>query len=121
MQLQHLVSDPAYQVFELYQQEHRKGACGGPVRTAHLREVQENAYQRLTEQLLAEENCFRFLIVSWTAAPASTMQICASQRVLSVSVQERLEAHDGAARLGRGKLGGEPLFGARRHFTGRGR
>ena len=49
MQLQHLVSDPAYQVFELYQQEHRKGACGGPVRTAHLREVQENAYQRLTE------------------------------------------------------------------------
>ena len=66
LQLQHMVSDPAYQVFELYQQEMRKGACGGPVRTASQREVLEAMYLRQAEQLLADENCFRFLFVNIT-------------------------------------------------------
>lgn len=66
LQLQHLVSDePCTECQEIFSSEQKRGvAVGGPCSTAHQRTAAEVAYQRRAEQTLADENCFKVLLVS---------------------------------------------------------
>lgn len=65
-QLQHIVcDDSSSQCTTLYIDEGTSTeglATGGPVLTQHLRAVQETTYQKKSEQLLAEENCFKLMV-----------------------------------------------------------
>lgn len=64
-QLQHLVcDDPPAQCTALYLNEAKKGAAGGPVASAHRRLAAEQAYQKKSERLLQDENCFKIYTVS---------------------------------------------------------
>ncbi len=63
-QLQHLVCDDiCVQTLDLYLEERKQGATGGAVGTAHQRLNAESVYQRKSEQLLSEENCFKIAMV----------------------------------------------------------
>lgn len=65
LQLQHIVADEiCIKVTELFLEEQKNDAVGGRMATAHQRANAENAYQRRTEQLLTDENCFKMKIVS---------------------------------------------------------
>ena len=65
LQLQYLVTDESCQeCVELLQQEQRRGGAGGLCNTAHQRASAEIAYQRRSEQALADENCFKMYVVS---------------------------------------------------------
>lgn len=62
-QLQHVVCDEAcLRCTELFLEEQRNGAAGGPVATAPLRAHLEAAYQRRAEQGLVNDNCFKLLL-----------------------------------------------------------
>ena len=69
---------------ELYQQEQGNLATGGSSATQHTRAASEAAYQKRAESLLADENCYKVVIVSvvvfllaWiTIALASLSQGC---------------------------------------------
>ncbi|XP_069994313.1 paired amphipathic helix protein Sin3a isoform X4 [Penaeus vannamei] len=59
-QLQHLVcDDPPVQCTAMYLSEAKKGAAGGPLASAHRRLAAEQAYQKKSERLLQDENCFK--------------------------------------------------------------
>ncbi|KAL5019521.1 hypothetical protein ScPMuIL_002413 [Solemya velum] len=63
-QLQHIVADEiCIKVTELFLEEQKNDAVGGRMATAHQRANAENAYQRRTEQLLTDENCFKMKIM----------------------------------------------------------
>ena len=49
---------------ELYQQEQGNLATGGSSATQHTRAASEAAYQKRAESLLADENCYKVVIVS---------------------------------------------------------
>ena len=55
------------QVTELYQQEQGNLATGGSSATQHMRAVSEAAYQKRSESLLSDENCYKVVIVSQVA------------------------------------------------------
>lgn len=62
-QLQHVVCDEAcLRCTQLFLEEQRAGAAGGPVATAALRAPLEAAYQRRAEQALVNDNCFKLLL-----------------------------------------------------------
>jgi len=64
-QLQHLAGDEGcLQVTKLVEDEKKHGATGGVVSTIHQRLGAETTYQHKAEQLLADENCFKIVIVS---------------------------------------------------------
>ncbi|KAK4299818.1 hypothetical protein Pmani_027930 [Petrolisthes manimaculis] len=59
-QLQHLVcDDPPAQCTAMFLSEAKRGGAGGPVASAHRRLAQEHAYQKRSERLLQDENCFK--------------------------------------------------------------
>lgn len=63
-QLQHLVcDDPPVQCTAMYLSEAKKGAAGGPLASAHRRLAAEQAYQKKSERLLQDENCFKIYTV----------------------------------------------------------
>lgn len=69
-QLQHIVCDEAPQeCIEIFHQELKRDGAGGLCSTAHLRQHAEMTYQKRLEQILAEENCFKILIVSFKSMP----------------------------------------------------
>ena len=49
----------------IYQEETKDGGTGGYCGTSLQRQNAEAAYQRKTEQILTEENCFRVSVVSY--------------------------------------------------------
>lgn len=62
-QLQHVVCDEAcLRCTQLFLEEQRAGAAGGPLATAPLRAALEAAYQRRAEQALVNDNCFKLLL-----------------------------------------------------------
>ena len=64
-QLHTIVTDETcVQVTEMYQQEQPNGATGGSSATQALRALTEAAYQKKTEALLTDENCYKIIIVS---------------------------------------------------------
>ncbi|XP_063866236.1 paired amphipathic helix protein Sin3a-like isoform X2 [Scylla paramamosain] len=59
-QLQHLVCDePPAQCTAMFLTEAKRGGAGGPVASAHRRLAAEQAYQKRSERLLQDENCFK--------------------------------------------------------------
>lgn len=63
-QLQHLVcDDPPAQCTAMFLSEAKRGGAGGPVASAHRRLAQEHAYQKRSERLLQDENCFKIYTV----------------------------------------------------------
>lgn len=66
-QLQHLVCDePPAQCTSMFLTEAKRGGAGGPVASAHRRLPAEQAYQKRSERLLQDENCFKVYTVSIT-------------------------------------------------------
>ena len=66
-QLQHLVTDESSNdCWDLYLSEKRLSGTGGEVATSNKRYFQELLYQKKSEKLLADENCFKIVIVSAT-------------------------------------------------------
>ena len=64
-QLQHLVTDESStDCWDLYLAEKRLNGTGGEVATSNKRYFQELLYQKKSEKLLADENCFKVVIVS---------------------------------------------------------
>ena len=64
-QLQHLVTDESStDCWDLYLSEKRNHGTGGEVTTANKRYYNELLYQKKSEKLLADENCFKVVIVS---------------------------------------------------------
>ena len=64
-QLQHIAGEEnCLKVKELYEEEKANLATGGRVTTAQHRQMAENSYQKRAETALAEENCFKVMIVS---------------------------------------------------------
>ncbi|MPC86070.1 Paired amphipathic helix protein Sin3a [Portunus trituberculatus] len=64
-QLQHLVCDePPAQCTAMFLTEAKRGGAGGPVASAHRRLAAEQAYQKRSERLLQDENCFKVYTVS---------------------------------------------------------
>ena len=64
-QLQNLTSDEtSLQITELFKAEKANEATGGPSATVTARSAAELAYQKKSENLLTDENCFKFLFVS---------------------------------------------------------
>ena len=64
-QLQHLVCDePPVQCTTMFLTEAKRGGAGGPVASAHRRLAAEQAYQKRSERLLQDENCFKVYTVS---------------------------------------------------------
>lgn len=62
-QLQHIVGDEScVQCTDLFMEELKTGATGGPCSTAYQRSAVEAAYQKRAEQLLSEENCFKLIL-----------------------------------------------------------
>ena len=71
-QLHTIVTDETCgQVTELYQQEQGNLATGGSSATQHTRALSEAAYQKRSESLLSDENCYKVVIVSVMALPFS--------------------------------------------------
>ena len=69
-QLQHLVTDESStDCWDLYLAEKRQNGTGGEVATANKRYFQELLYQKKSEKLLADENCFKVIIVSTLIFP----------------------------------------------------
>ena len=65
-QLQHLVLDEAcVDCYDLYQSEKKNNGTGGYCGTAIERQLAELVYQKRSEKLLADENCFKIFIVSF--------------------------------------------------------
>ena len=63
-QLQHLVQDESsVDCWELHLAEKRSGGTGGEVATAEKRYFNELLYQKKSEKLLADENCFKIVMV----------------------------------------------------------
>jgi paired amphipathic helix protein Sin3a len=64
-QLQQLVVDDSSQeCLDIYNDETKKGATGGPCSKAAYNAHAENAYQKRVEQALSDENCYKVYIVS---------------------------------------------------------
>ncbi|XP_053386924.1 LOW QUALITY PROTEIN: paired amphipathic helix protein Sin3a-like [Mercenaria mercenaria] len=62
-QLQHIVSDDnCVKVTEMFHEEKKNKATGGRIATFQQRQMAENSYQKRTEQLLTEENCFKIVV-----------------------------------------------------------
>ncbi|XP_015788602.1 paired amphipathic helix protein Sin3b isoform X2 [Tetranychus urticae] len=62
-QLQHIVGDEAcIQCTEMFVEESKNGATGGPCASHHLRANAEALYQKKAEQLVGEENCYKIII-----------------------------------------------------------
>jgi len=62
-QLTHLVSDEAcVDCYDLYQTEKKNNGTGGYCGTAIERQLAELVYQKRSEKLLADENCFKIFI-----------------------------------------------------------
>ncbi|XP_074602037.1 SIN3 transcription regulator family member A [Brevipalpus obovatus] len=62
-QLQHIVCDETcIQCTEMFIEEAKNSATGGPCSTHHLRAAAEAAYQKRAEQLLSDEICFKIII-----------------------------------------------------------
>merc|ERR1719297_213400 len=62
-QLQHLVTDESSNdCWDLYLTEKRLNGTGGEVATSSKRYFQELLYQKKSEKLLADENCFKIVI-----------------------------------------------------------
>lgn len=62
-QLQHIVcDDTCIQCTEMFIEESKNSATGGPCSTHHLRTNLEAAYQKRAEQLLSDDNCFKIII-----------------------------------------------------------
>ena len=75
-QLHTIVTDETCgQVTELYQQEQGNLATGGSSATQHTRALSEAAYQKRSESLLSDENCYKVVIVSVMALPFSWIMI----------------------------------------------
>ena len=67
-QLQHLVTDDSsVECWELYQTEKKNNGTGGEVSTADKRYFPELLYQKKSEKILADENCFKIVLVSGQA------------------------------------------------------
>ena len=65
-QLQHISSEEnCNKVTDLFHEEKKNNATGGRVATAQHRQLAENTYQKRAETALAEENCFKVMIVSF--------------------------------------------------------
>ncbi|XP_037103877.1 paired amphipathic helix protein Sin3a-like [Syngnathus acus] len=63
-QLQHLVTDDACaRVMDLYLSEVANKATGGSLLTQASRATAEGTYQRKSEQLMSEENCFKLMFM----------------------------------------------------------
>jgi paired amphipathic helix protein Sin3a len=63
-QLQHIVSDDnCVKVTDMFYEEKKNKATGGAIATFQQRQLMENTYQKRTEQLLTEENCFKIIVV----------------------------------------------------------
>ncbi|KAL4216441.1 Paired amphipathic helix protein Sin3a [Mactra antiquata] len=63
-QLQHIVSDESCtRATEFFHEEKKNLATGGRIGTFHQRQMAENSYQKRAEQLLAEENCFKIMVL----------------------------------------------------------
>ena len=70
-QLQHLVTDESsVECWDLYQSEKKNNGTGGEVSTADKRCFAELLYQKKSEKILADENCFKIVLVS----PAQSFQ-----------------------------------------------
>ena len=64
-QLQHISSEEnCNKVLDFYHEEKTNSATGGCVATLQHRQLAENTYQKRAETALAEENCFKVMIVS---------------------------------------------------------
>ena len=64
-QLQHLVTDESsVECWDLYQAEKKNNGTGGEVSTADKRCFAELLYQKKSEKILADENCFKIVLVS---------------------------------------------------------
>ena len=64
-QLQQIATDETCQdCLELYLNEKKSGGAGGTVDTAEDRYYNELMYQKKSEKLLTEENCFKIIFVS---------------------------------------------------------
>lgn len=62
-QLQHMVGDEvSQQCSDLFLEEVKNDATGGPCATAHLRATNEVNYLKKAEQLLEDENCYKATI-----------------------------------------------------------
>ena len=63
-QLQHLVTDDSCtECWDLHLSEKRVGGTGGEVATADKRFFNELLYQKKSEKILADENCFKIVLV----------------------------------------------------------
>ena len=64
-QLQHISGEEnCNKVTDYYHEEKKNSATGGRVATSQHRQLAENTYQKRAETALAEENCFKVMIVS---------------------------------------------------------
>merc|ERR1712088_310232 len=62
-QLQHLVTDESsVECWDLYQSEKKNNGTGGEVSTADKRCFAELLYQKKSEKILADENCFKIVL-----------------------------------------------------------
>ena len=55
--------DNCVKVTEMLYEEKKNKATGGAIATCQQRQMAENVYQKRTEQLLSEENCFKIIVV----------------------------------------------------------
>ncbi len=82
LQLQHLVGDDiGVNVMNLFTEERKRNATGGPVSTAQQRVNAEATYQRKAEQLLTEENCFKVKIVSHQCSGTVNMILVCMKKI----------------------------------------
>ncbi|CAB3383189.1 Hypothetical predicted protein [Cloeon dipterum] len=62
-QLQQLaVDDISHECLEIFNEEKKRGAAGGPCSKAAQSAISEMAYQKRVEQVLTEENCYKIFI-----------------------------------------------------------
>lgn len=88
-QLQHLVcDDPPAQCTSMFLAEAKRGGAGGPVASAHRRLAAEQAYQKRSERLLQDENCFKVYTVSSIADgdPYLYLYVSVSKKIYSCDI-----------------------------------
>ncbi|XP_061671234.1 paired amphipathic helix protein Sin3a-like isoform X2 [Syngnathoides biaculeatus] len=89
-QLQHLVTDDACaRVMDLYLNEIANKATGGSLPTHASRASAEGTYQRKSEQLMSDENCFKLMFVKNKDCVCVAMELLDTEEENSDEASER--------------------------------
>ncbi|XP_065063870.1 paired amphipathic helix protein Sin3a-like isoform X1 [Rhopilema esculentum] len=88
-QLQNLITDEtSLQVTEMFKGEKLSDATGGPSATVTARAVQEQTYQKKTENILSDENCFKVVFHKDRSICTLNIELLPSEDYQSEDVQD---------------------------------